>query len=230
MDTDAQHADGADTPAPDVTPASTDAPAPAPAPAEAAAPRDSRWPVGCAVAMIVGFVLFVLGALALTEFEKGLDGDGQLEQAGASGSFAEPLGPGATARYEDGLKITVSAPRPDAGGRTYAFTVTYENDTDEVIHPGGDSLDGSVSTSTYGQAPLVVRAGESRRDDAAGYGLDWPDWRATATALMPPLGEGETRTVPVRIQPTRKGIPVTVQIAPPDPGYRETAHFQLTLN
>ncbi|MFI8961697.1 hypothetical protein ACIGO8_06230 [Streptomyces sp. NPDC053493] len=199
--------------------------------AEAPAERASRWPLGCGIAMFVLLGLLGLGAWALQEFEKGLDGYGQLEQSGStgmSGSVASPFAAGMTARYEDGLKVTVSPPHADAGGRTYSFTVTYENDTDGTIRPGGESLDSSVST--YGQAPLVVRAGRSLDDHTADYTLDWPDWRGAASVLLPPLAEGETRTVPVRIEPSRKGIPVTVEVAPPDAGYRETAHFQLQLD
>ncbi|MFB7296074.1 hypothetical protein ACH489_13325 [Streptomyces rubiginosohelvolus] len=55
------------------------------------------------------------------------------------------------------------------------------------------------------------------------------DTEEAATALAPLLPEGEERTVPVRLKPERKGAPVTLEVTPPHPGYRETAHFQLTL-
>ncbi|MCT6777400.1 hypothetical protein LXH09_12275 [Streptomyces sp. CS7] len=55
------------------------------------------------------------------------------------------------------------------------------------------------------------------------------DTEEAVTALAPLLPEGEERTVPVRLKPGREGAPVTLEVTPPHPGYRETAHFQLTL-
>ncbi|MER5777479.1 hypothetical protein ABT144_24965 [Streptomyces sp. NPDC002039] len=182
---------------------------------------------GCAIAVVILTGLVVLGAWALAEFEKGFDGYGQLEQSGPSGSVADPLGPGATARYEDGLKVTVSRPRAESDG-SYSLTVTYDNDTDEELRPGGESLDSAVSES--GLAPLVVRAGESLDDYVSEYSVTWSNRREAAAALMPPLGTEKKRTVPVRVKPSRKGIPVTVEVDPPTADFRETAHFQFTLD
>ncbi|MFI0812998.1 hypothetical protein [Streptomyces echinatus] len=185
----------------------------------------TRWFGGCAIAGILLAGLVVFGAYELENVEKGLDGYGQMEQAGPSGSVADPLAPGATARFEDGLKITVSPPVPTAEG-TYAFSVTYENGTDTEVLPGGQSLRGSVSE--IGPAPLVVRPGGSLDDYVTDYDLDWLNREAAASELMPSLAEGGKRTIPVTIRPTRAGIPVTVEVAVPDAGYRETAYFQLT--
>ncbi|WP_097865646.1 hypothetical protein [Streptomyces sp. rh34] len=182
-------------------------------------PADSsRWFYGCAIAVIVFFVLIMLGAAAVTEFEKSLDGDGQMEQPGLSGSVSQPLGPGATARYEDGLWVTVSRPQPHDDG-TYSLTVTFKNGTDEELRLNGDSY----------PPPLAVRAGESGDDYAGGYSVSWLNSEKSRAALVPPLAEGKERGVTVRMKPTRKGVPVTVEVSPPDAGYRETAHFQLTL-
>jgi hypothetical protein len=196
-----------------------------PAPTSPTPTRTSRWPTCCAIALLVLTVLAGLGAWALAELEKGLDGYGQLEQGGASGSVADPLGPDATARYEDGLKITVSAPRREADG-TYGFTITYDNGTDEELHLGGESVQGSVST--IGPAPLVVRAGRSLDDYVTDYDLTWLNEEAAALALMPPLAPDDERTIPVHISVTRRGIPVTVEVDVPAAGYRETAYFQIT--
>ncbi|MFJ2593770.1 hypothetical protein [Streptomyces erythrochromogenes] len=106
--------------------------------------------------------------------------------------------------------------------------MTYENDTDEELRAGGESPAGAASE--YGPAPLVVRAGRSLDDHASGYSLDWVNWREAGAALVPPLGTDRKRTVPVRVRPSTKGIPVTVEVDPPTAGYRETAHFQLTLD
>ncbi|MFE1366054.1 hypothetical protein ACFW84_17705 [Streptomyces anulatus] len=183
------------------------------------APADgSRWFYGCSIAVIAFFALIALGAAALTEFEKGLDGDGQMEQPGLSGSAYEPLGPGMTARYEDGLWITVSHPRPHDDG-VYSLTVTFENGTDEELRLGEDAY----------PSPLDVRAGESRDAYATGYSVTRLDSEKSAAALVPPLAEGKERVVTVRVKPTRKGVPITVEVTPPDAGYRETAHFQVTL-
>ncbi len=182
-------------------------------------PADSsRWFYGCAIAVIAFFVLIMLGAAAVTEFEKNLDGDGQMEQPGLSGSSSQPLGPGATARYEDGLWVTVSRPEPHGNG-TYSLTVTFKNGTDEELRLNGDAF----------PPPLVIRAGESGDDDAGVYSVTRLNSEESAAALVPPLSEGEERTVPVRLKPARKGTPVTVEVTPPDAGYRETAHFQVTL-
>ncbi|MGW6615698.1 hypothetical protein ACWGA0_19935 [Streptomyces erythrochromogenes] len=198
-----------------------------PTPTDTPPADGQRWFNGCAIAVLVLLGLAGLGAWALADLEKGLDGYGQLEQSGPSGSVADPLGPGAAARYEDGLKVTVSRPRAEPDG-TYSLTVTYENDTDEELRPGGDSP--ADAASEYGPAPLVVRAGRSLDDHASGYGMDWVNSREAGAALVPPLGTDRKRRVAVRVRPSAKGIPVTVEVDPPSAGHRETAHFQLTLD
>lgn len=178
----------------------------------------SRWFYGCWIAAIALLALFALAAHAVTEFEKSLDGDGQMEQPGRSGSAYQPLGPGATARYEDGLRVTVSAPEAHDDG-TYSLTVTYKNGTDEDLALDGDSY----------SASLAVRAGEAHDEYATGYTVRQLDGAKSAAALAQPLPEDDERTVPLRLKPSRKGIPVTVEVSTPTPGSRETAHFQLTL-
>ncbi|MFI1932425.1 hypothetical protein [Streptomyces sp. NPDC020330] len=202
-----------DTEATAVDTSATDTSAADPSPADS-----SRWFYGCAIAAIVFFVLILLGAAAVTEFEKSLDGDGQMEQPGLSGSVSQPLGPGMTARYEDGLSVTVSRPQLHDDG-TYSLTVTFKNGTDEQLRLDGDSF----------PPALVVRAGESGDDYASGYSVSWLNSEKSRAALVPPLAEGKERGVAVRMKPTRSGVPVTVEVTPPDAGYRETAHFQLTL-
>ncbi|MEV6422848.1 hypothetical protein [Streptomyces sp. NPDC051662] len=192
---------------------------------------EQRWYVGCATALAVLTVLGLLGVWGLSELEKGLDGYGQLEETayGASGSVADPLAPGATARYEDGLKVTVGEPLREPAERTYSFTVTYENGTDQPLTPGGGSAD--ESASEYGPAPLVVRAGESLDDNGPDDGStsDWLNRLEAGAQLLPRLGAGETVTVPVRVAGSAEGMPITVEVAPPDDGYREAAYWQLTL-
>lgn len=186
--------------------------------AETSTPASSRGFYGCVIALIAFFTLIALGAHAFTEFEKGLDGDGQLERTGRSGSAYQPFGPGTTARYEDGLWVTVSFPERQDDG-TYSLTVTFKNGTDEELLLGEESLSDT----------LEVEPDESGQDYAAGSYVDWLNWDESASALAPPLPEGEERTVPVRLRPDRKGTPVTVSVTPPHPGHRETARFQLTL-
>lgn len=178
----------------------------------------SRWFYGCWIAAIAFLALFALAAHAVTEFEKSLDGNGQMEQPGRSGSAYQPLGPGATARYEDGLRVTVSVPEAHDDG-TYSLTVTYKNGTDEDLALDGDSY----------SASLAVRAGEAHDEYATGYTVRQLDGAKSAAALAQPLPEDDERTVPLRLKPSRKGIPVTVEVSTPTPGSRDTAHFQLTL-
>ncbi|MDN3295001.1 hypothetical protein QWM81_13255 [Streptomyces ficellus] len=194
-------------------------------PTDNARTTESRWPQGCAVALIVLVVLGSLGLWGLHEVEKGLDGYGQLE----GGASYSPLTPGTTARYEDGLKVTVSVPRREPDGRTYSFTVTYENGTDRPLTPGDTSADASVSTYAHGSAPLVVRAGQRYDDDTRLDDIDWLNYLEAGEKLLPPLAEDESVTVPVRVTGSRKGMPVTVEVTPPDAGYRETASWELTL-
>ncbi|MFD0265103.1 hypothetical protein ACFVGY_00695 [Streptomyces sp. NPDC127106] len=198
-----------------------------PGAASGTGPRTPAWLKGCGITLLVLAGLAGLGLWALDEVAKGLDGYGQLEQTGgADGSVADPLGPGATARYEDGLKVTVGRPRPEADG-TYRFTVTYRNGTDEEQHPAGESA--ASAASEYGPAPVVVRAGRTL-EDYAPDSVRWLNLDESAAALMPPLAEDGARTVPVRVKPSRKGMTVTVQVCPPDKGYRETAYWQFTLD
>ncbi len=192
---------------------------------EAAATATDTSPVasargfyGCVIALIAFFTLIALGTHAVTEFEKGLDGDGQLEQPGLSGSVSQPLGPGTTARYEDGLWVTVSRPERHDDG-TYGVTVTFKNGTDETLRLDEETFSGT----------LDVVPGASGQDYAPGRHVSWLNRDESASALAPPLPEGEERTVPVTLEPARAGSPVTLEVTPPHPGYRETAYFQLTL-
>ncbi|MEW2076935.1 hypothetical protein AB0941_25385 [Streptomyces sp. NPDC013433] len=184
-------------------------------PAGTPAAKESGCFIGCAIALLLFLVLLAWGAWALDEFEKGLDGSGQLEQAGASGDKWDPLGPGATARYEDGLKVTVSPPRREPDG-TYGLTVTYENDTDEEV-----SFGGTCET-------LEVREGEPV-DDLVGHDLTWLNRRECDSAHARPLGVDETRGVPVRVEPSRRGVPVTVEVGWPYGTSRDAAYFRLDL-
>ncbi|MGH3313611.1 MAG: hypothetical protein ACRDP3_24005 [Streptomyces sp.] len=187
---------------------------------------EQRWQKGCLVALLVLSSLVVLGLLGLAELEKSLDGYGQLEQGpdDSSGSAADPLAPGATAEYEDGLTVTVSEPHREPGGRAHRFTLTYENGTDETLKLALDS--------GYGGDPLDVRAGESLDDDGPedGSTSDWLNQEQAARKLSPPLGEDDSVTVPVRVAGDTKGMPITVEVTPPDDGYRDTAYWQLTLD
>ncbi|MFH8882265.1 hypothetical protein [Streptomyces californicus] len=187
------------------------------APADTPPAVSSRGFYGCAIAMIVAVVLIMLAAAGLSEFEKGLDGDGQMEQPGPDGSSSQPLGAGMTARYEDGLWVTVSAPR--RVGSVYRLTVTYENDTDGELHLGRTSLD----------RPLVVRGGTADGDGGSDYGTSWVNSEQSEDALAPVLPEGESRVVPVLVEPSRRGAPVTVEVTPPHAGYRETSYFELSM-
>ncbi|MBF6045177.1 hypothetical protein GO001_08060 [Streptomyces sp. NRRL B-1677] len=86
----------------------------------------------------------------------------------AGGKYGTPLNPGGTARYRDGVKVTVSKARrvPNLpgdvaltkGDLTYEFTVTYVNDqgksvdlawngirTEEKLKPGGITPTGPMS-------------------------------------------------------------------------------------
>ncbi len=181
-----------------------------------------RWHVGCSVALVAAFVLVILGAWGLREFEKGLDGDGQLDMPREhAGSVVEPLPGGVTARYEDGLRVTVGPPRPEGDGRTYRITITYENGSDETLEPG---------TGGYGDA-LDVRAGRPGDSSwtAADGTSDWLDFREAERLLGRPLAEDGKRDVPVRVTASRKGLPLTVEVRPPHRSYREAAYWQLTL-
>ncbi|MFJ2577090.1 hypothetical protein [Kitasatospora aureofaciens] len=184
-----------------------------------------RWATGCGIAMLVLTALAVLGAVALGKFEKSLTGYGHLEDL--SGSVAEPLRPGATAHYDDGLTITVSPPHREPDN-TYSFTITYDNGTDKELRPGGKSPDTSFDTS--GSAPIVVRAGKTLDPDIPGYGLTLLDRDGSASVLMPLLGEDQKRTVPVRVKPDKEGSFVTVEVTPMSAGYRETAYWQFNLS
>ncbi|MGW1088126.1 hypothetical protein ACWD4L_17820 [Streptomyces sp. NPDC002596] len=193
---------------------------------------DRMWHVGCITALLGLVALGLLGLWGLSEMEKGLDGYGQIEEAadGASGSVADPLSPGTTARYEDGLQVTVSAPRRVSHGRAYSFTITYENGTDRAISLGGSSAD--ETASEYGPAPLVIRAGKPLDDYGPDDGStsDWLNRLEAGTELLSRLDEGKSVTVPVRVTGSRKGMPITVEVAPPDDGSRESAYWQLTLD
>ncbi|CAM5231312.1 hypothetical protein SCALM49S_04995 [Streptomyces californicus] len=188
------------------------------APADTDPAPSSRGFYGCAIAMVVAVVLIALAAAGLSDFEKGLDGDGQMEQPGPEGSSSQPLGAGMTARYEDGLWVTVSAARPEGDG-VYRLTVTYENDTDGELHLGRTSLD----------RPLAVRGGAADEDDTSDYSTSWVNSEQSEDALAPVLPEGESRVVPALVEPSRKGAPVTVEVTPPHSGYRETAYFELSV-
>ncbi|MFE6913296.1 hypothetical protein [Streptomyces rubiginosohelvolus] len=97
--------------------------------------------------------------------------------------------------------------------------MTFNNGTDGELRLGDEAF-----TDT-----LDVEPGASGQDYASGGDVNWLNPDEAASALAPPLPKGDERTVPVRLKPDRKGAPVTLEVTPPHPGYRETAYFQLTL-
>ncbi|MFE7589535.1 hypothetical protein ACFU6K_09045 [Kitasatospora sp. NPDC057512] len=205
---------------------------------------NSRWATVLGVVLAVLTALVVLGAMALAKFEDSLTQHGYVK---GPGTVVEPLRAGGTARYDDGLRITVGPPHREPDG-SYSFTITYDNGTGEELRPGGTSPDTGVGT-TGGAAPVVVRAGKAldsglpSTPSAFGAGpgsapvptpvpapgMTVLDLAATVTALTPPLGTEQKRTVPVRVKPDRAGGPVTVEVAPKSPGFRDTAYWQFDL-
>ncbi|MBL1097313.1 hypothetical protein [Streptomyces coffeae] len=192
--------------------------------------RDAEGPSkktsGCAVAMVVLGCLALLGMVGLSELEKGLDGYGQLEGG------QEDLGPGATAEYEDGLRVTVSEPVREPGSRVYAFTITYENGTDSALRPIGTGSDAYVSDIAGSDTPLIVRAGVPYDYDGPDDGTDveWLNDDEANRRLRPSLGEDESVRVPVRVRARAKATPVTVEVQPPGDDFRDTAQWALTLD
>ncbi|MET8544489.1 hypothetical protein ABZW03_28180 [Kitasatospora sp. NPDC004799] len=205
-------------------------------------PSDSpRWATGCGIGLAVLTALVVLGAVALAKFEDSLTQHGYVK---GPGTVVEPLHAGGTARYDDGLRITVSPPRREPDN-SFSFTITYDNGTGEELRPGGTSPDTGLGT-TGGSAPVVVRSGKALDSgtpsptpaSSAGPGpapvpapgVTFLDRAVSVTALTPPLGTEQKRTVPVRVKPDRAGGPVTVEVAPKSPGFRDTAYWQFDLS
>lgn len=99
---------------------------------------------------------------------------------------------------------------------TYGVTVTFKNGTDGELRLGEEAFADTLDV-------------ESGEDYAPGQDVNWLNPDEVASALAPLLPEGDERTVPVLLKPDRKGAPVTLEVTPPHPGHRETAHVQLTL-
>ncbi|MFG3253892.1 hypothetical protein [Streptomyces sp. NPDC048172] len=191
----------------------------------AATGGDSKWTVGCAVALTIVTVLAALGAIALQEFEKGLDGTGQVEAAGGpDGSVADPFAAGDTARYEDGLKVTVGDAERGSGG-VHRFTVTFENGTDDPLPLG--------ETGSYAADGLLgVCAGEPlddcTPDDARD--VDWVNSESVTARFQGELKPGDSLTVPLRLKGDGEGTqPVTVETTPYSASYRDTVYWRLDL-
>ncbi|GAA2084953.1 hypothetical protein GCM10009801_46410 [Streptomyces albiaxialis] len=186
---------------------------------------DGKWTVGCAVALTILTVLAGLGAVALREFEQGLDGTGQIETSdGPDGSVTEPFTSGATARYEDGLKVTVGDAEKGRGG-VHTFAVTFENGTDEPL-----PLDDTGSYAADGL--LDVCEGDPRDDCAPGDARDvtWLNAESVTARLTGTLDPGESRTVPLRIEGDGEGAqPVTVETTPYSASHRDTVYWRLDI-
>ncbi|MFG2910438.1 hypothetical protein ACGF13_36000 [Kitasatospora sp. NPDC048286] len=193
-----------------------------------------RWATICGIVLALLTALAVLGATALAKFEDSLTQHGYVK---GPGTVVEPQRAGGTVRYDDGLRITVSPPHREPDN-SYSFTITYDNGTDRELRPGGTSPTTGLGT-TGGSAPVVVRAGKaidsgtpsptSGAAPAFAPGMTFLDRSESFTALTPPLGTEQKRTVPVRVKPDRDGGPVTVEVAPKSPGYRDTAYWQFDL-
>ncbi|MER7844157.1 hypothetical protein ABTZ03_09430 [Kitasatospora sp. NPDC096077] len=212
-----------------------------PAPAHPPTSAGTHWATitGIVVTLLTATVVVV--GMVLARFADGLTQHGNLKDH--SGSAVEPLRPGATAHYDDGLTITVSRPQRQPDG-SYRLTVTYDNGTGKELRPGGASPDTGVGSSG-GSAPLVVRAGKafdsglpspsssSSASSSVGAGplpdVTVLDRTELVTAPMPPLGGDQKRTVPVHFKPGTGMGPVTVEVAPSSPGYREHAYWQFDL-
>ncbi|MFE7043421.1 hypothetical protein ACFU9X_29470 [Streptomyces atratus] len=177
---------------------------------------------GCAIAGIVLACLVLLGLVALDWLEDSVKDPRRLESDSS-------LGPGETAEYADGLRVTVSVPSKEPDG-SYRFTITYDNDTDEPIRPIGDSEDG-VSQYDISHDPLIVRAGKLYDGDAADPAdINWANDEQVARKLLPSLEEGESVTVPIHVTDAKRGTPVTVEVEPQSAGYRPGAGWEFTLD
>ncbi|WP_229929069.1 hypothetical protein [Kitasatospora xanthocidica] len=201
------------------------------------------WATVFGIVIAVPTTLIILVAMALAKFEDGLTQHGYVK---GPGTVTEPLRAGGTARYDDGLTITVSPPHREPDD-SYSFTITYDNGTDKELRPGGTPPHTGVGT-TRGYAPVVVRAGKAMDSgtpsptftSSAGLGsapvpvpapgVTFLDQDASVTALTPSLDTKQKRTVPVRVKPDREGSLVTVEVAPESSGYRETAYWQFDLS
>ncbi|MFD5438272.1 hypothetical protein ACFWJ4_39705 [Kitasatospora sp. NPDC127067] len=208
------------------------------APAHPQPSVNPRWATGCGIAVALLTALVVLGAIALAKFEDSLSQHGYVK---GPGTVVEPLHAGGTARYDDGLRITVSPPHREPDN-SYSFTITYDNGTGRELRPGGTSP--ATGLGTTGGSPVVVRPGKALDSGTpsptpapgAGHapvpapGMTFLDGAASVTALTPPLDTEQKRTVPVRVKPDREGGLVTVEVAPKSPGYRDTAYWQFPLS
>ena len=192
------------------------------------AKQDSTWATCCGVVTVVLVLLLGLGAWGVSELEKGLDGYGQVESGdtGPDGSVADPFGPGGSARYEDGLDITVDEGRGEQDGRVRHFNLTFENGTDDTVQLGGTTNGDDVYEA------LDVRAGRPLDDNGPDDGStsDWLGSEEALDALRAPLRADETRTVPLRVTGDTKGMAITVEVMPQDDEYRDTVYWHLTLD
>ncbi|RLU82536.1 hypothetical protein CTZ27_29865 [Streptomyces griseocarneus] len=177
--------------------------------------------VGAATAAVCfGLVVWVVHGLneAFREDQSQPD-----DLVSAGGRYEAPLGPGETARYRNGLKMSLSAPHRipnvpgdlflEKGDLTYVYTVTYVNDQkgavdlvwngikcDEKITPGGLASRGPMS----------------------------PDWDKTHTWFPDRLEPHQTVSVqiPINVPPGS----TTAELTCRPMAYGDDAHWLLPLH
>ena len=191
------------------------------------APRgDARWTVGCVVALTILTVLAGLGAVVLQEFEEGLDGTGQIESADGApdGSVADPFSAGDTARYEDGLQVTVGDVARMRGGARHV-TVTFENGTDEPLPlESGQGMQHDRLLDVCAGEPLDDCAPDDARD------VTWVNADAATAELHGRLAPGDSLTVPVQVQGDGHGTqPVTLASTPYSASDRDTVYWRFDI-
>lgn len=193
---------------------------------------------GSAAGHVVGRVAVALGAVflglaavfayAVNELEQDADQAEGVELTGSRGDAYTPLRGPATATYEDGVQVAVSAPRhvapapadgePRPGARTYAFSVTYTNGSDAPL-----SFDLAYAD------PLRAWAGGAAREDedAASLAVDLVNHEEAAAKIPRALAPGRSLTIPLRYRVPDGEKALTFMYGAAD--LRDSAYWELPL-
>ncbi|MCF6524210.1 hypothetical protein [Streptomyces sp. JJ36] len=199
------------------------------APAGPGGPGDGGGHLVGHIALALGSVFLALAAVvfyAVHDLEEETDAVEGVRLDHSRGDVLDPLlGPG-TARYEDGVEVTVTEPRPardrtgDGGPgpdtRTFAFSVTYANRSDAPL-------------SFAFAAPMEAWAGgvDRQGDESAAAAVDHVNDEDAARRLPENLAPGRSLTIPLRYRVAADVQQLTFMYGAGD--LREDAYWELSL-
>lgn len=167
-----------------------------------------------------GLLLALLGVLAylVQDIQDDIDDANGPDQTSVGG-YGEPVSPGDTVRYTDDVHVTLSEPRR-AGGRTFAFSLTYRNDGDEPL-----ALDPDYARAFDFWAGPYSAEDQPSSDNPSSESPRWRNGEQVEAMLPRSVPPGDSLTLPLRYT-LAADVPLTT-FGAEFPDGREAAYWEV---